>query len=172
MAELHHAVALAAGARGGHHPVPAGRNGAVTEALQHQAGVEDHPTLRRCGRLPAAIHLHLKAGGGGPGQGGDQVDVGMGGGPEMPGRRRGGHGGIADRAGEGGGLVHHLLEEGFGAAHPEGDHPQEAPLQVGEGSMKALQHRRDPRHHRLREHGLWIEHGIAAPQRMAAGQRR
>ena len=128
MAELHHAQALLLAARRCHHPVPAHRDQAIAEALQHDAGVEDHPPFRRQGIEPFAFHLHLQARPAGPGQGRDQVDVTVGFGPDVATIRCLGHGWIADRPGEGGGIAGHLVKEGFGAAQAQGNDPQEAAL--------------------------------------------
>ena len=172
MAELHHTVASSAWALGGHHPMPTGRDGAVAEPLQHQAGVEDHPALRGRRRQPGPIHQHLQASGGSAGQGGDQVDVGMGGGPEVAAWRRLGHGGIANRPAKGGGVLDHLLKEGFGAAHRQGNRPQEAALQIGDGGMEALQHHRDAWNNGLGQQRLRIQQRETAPQGVVRRQRR
>ena len=70
----------------------------------------------------------------------------MGFGPDVATIRCLGHGRIADRPGEGGGIAGHLVKEGFGAAQAQGNDPQEAALQIGDGVVKGFENSADPRY--------------------------
>ena len=89
--------------------------------------------------------------------------------PDMPAGGGLHHRWITDGPGEGGGLAGHPIEEGFGAADPQGDDSEEPALEIRDGGVERLQDGGNPWNHLFGEQLLGIEQGVMAPQGVMGG---
>ena len=87
VAELHDRVAVAGCVGVGDDPVDAGGDHAVGDAVEHDPGVDHDVALGRHGVDPRRPRSSPGGPGGGPGQGGDEVDVAVLAGPHVLGAR-------------------------------------------------------------------------------------
>ena len=166
VAELDDAVALARVARRGHDAMDTGGDDPVRQPLEHHAGVDDDLAVGRDGIDPCLVDQHLQPGRGGPGQGGDEVDVAVGAGPHVGLVGSLFHGRVADRAGERGAVGGHLVEQRLVAAEAFGDDPQKPALQQFDGAVERVQHLGDAGDGRLGQQLRAVAVRVAIAERM------
>ena len=148
--ELHNAVTLACVTGRCDNAMNSRWDDAVSESLEHHAGVDDHLSVGRDSVNPIAVDQHLQTRRRSARQRGDQVDIAMRASPHMCAIRRILHRRVANRARQCRAVGRHLVEQRFVTAQTLGDDAQKAALHVFYLAMKSVEHFRDARHGRFR----------------------